>query len=68
MSGFLRFAPLFRQQMPRQEPGVGDCRGDHRAADHSRDEVRVLVLIDDAVVQAEQRRNRTESESSSHHQ
>lgn len=40
--------------MPRHEPRVCDRRGDDRAADHCCDQVRVLSLIDDAVVQAEQ--------------
>ena len=43
------------QQMARQVKGIRDQRRDHRAADHARDQDRILTLRDDAVRQPEQR-------------
>src|SRR5215470_11690576 len=44
-----------RAQVTGHEERIRDERGDHRAPDHGRHEVRVLARVDDPVAQAEQR-------------
>ena len=54
--------------MARHEPSIRDGRWDYRAADHGGHQVRILGLVDDAVVQPKQRRNRPERQPRGHHQ
>jgi enolase len=43
-----------RQQVSRHEPGVGDHSRNHGAADHRSDQMRILGLINDAVIKSEE--------------
>src|ERR1035441_4544534 len=49
-----------RNQVPRQEPRVADDGRNHGAPDDGRNEVGILRLVDDAVAEAEERRDRSE--------
>src|SRR5437870_3812515 len=50
----------------RQEPLLRNERRDHRAADHGRQQDRVLLLIDDVVGKPVKRRDRSERETRRH--
>ena len=52
----------------RPEPSLRDDRGHYGAADHRGQQDRVLILIDDVVGEAEQRRDRSEGQARRHHQ
>src|ERR1700687_3428164 len=59
IGGLLGFALVVRERLRRwHEPLLSDERRHHGAADHGRDEDRILLLIDDLVGETEQRRDR----------
>jgi hypothetical protein len=58
---------LLQRLEMRPEPNLRDQRRHHGAADDRREQDRVLRLIDDVVGQAEERRDRAESQPGRHH-
>jgi hypothetical protein len=69
IGGLLGIVLLARKRLcDRHEPLLGDEGGHDGAADHGGDEDRVLLLVDDLVGEAEQRRNGREGEPARHEQ
>src|SRR6266542_573332 len=66
-SRLLQFAVFVRQKAPWHKPGVRNRGRNHSAADHGGGQMRVLPLVDDAMVQSEQRGNRPEGKARGHH-
>ena len=52
----------------REEKSISDNRRNYGAADHDEHQNGILLLVDDIVRQAEQRRDRAEGESRRHEQ
>src|ERR1017187_7429925 len=64
----VNFAPLHHRFNRRLEKFLRDERWHERAQNHDGDENRVLRLVNDFVLQTEQRRDRAEGQSGGHEQ